>query len=141
LPSPIQSATEPGKSSGQSRDAGEFFDFAKREGKPALAALIGNIFHIREDKNQLTFYFDRRNANLIPMIQSVQNLTILETLAERHFGKRFDLNFAIGNDPKVRKRKEKESKALDEVKANPKVQFLLDEFGGTIVKCQILDDN
>lgn len=126
---------------GVTHDADAFFQFSKREGKPALAALIGNIFHIKEENGQLTFYFDRRSANLIPMIKSIQNIPILERLAERHFGERFELNFAIGNDPKIRMRKEKESRALEEVKANPKVQFILEQFGGTIVKCQILDDD
>ncbi len=103
-----------------------------------MAALIGNAFRLKQDRGSFTFLFDRSHANLIPMLKSLQNFKLLEELCSRYFEKKCDLNFVVGADPAIRQRKELAQKALAQAKANPKVQFILEQFNGTIVKCEPL---
>ena len=136
-----KAVTEPALSpSGKVFDTEVLFEFIKSEGQPALAALVANAFRLKIEGSRLTLYFDRSHANLIPMLRG-QNAKAMEDMVTRCFGGAYDLNYSIGNDPVIRARRDLETRALEEVKANPKVQFILDAFGGSIVKCEILDDN
>lgn len=85
--------------------------------------------------------FDRSHANLIPMLRGGQNAKLMDEHVTRCFGKSYELIYSVGNDPTIRARRDLEARALEEVKANPKVQFILEEFGGTIVKCEVLNES
>ena len=125
--------------SGTALDLKTFLDFVKREGQPALAALLGNAFRLLEDRGQLNFQFDRSHGALIPMVKGAANFKQIQDLCLRFFNKRYDLNFSIGNDPKLKAKREREEKAMETVMANPKVQFILEQFGGKIIKVEIMD--
>ncbi|CAM2008534.1 hypothetical protein [Acanthopleuribacter pedis] len=114
-------------------------DYIRREQQPAVAALMGNAFFIKRDGENLTFYFDRSHANLIPMVRSGKNHNILQDATDKFFRGKFNLNFSIGNDPGIKAAKERDQQALATVKANPVVQQLIEQYRGTIINCKILD--
>ena len=97
--------------------------------------MIGNAYRIRGDGGDLTFFFDKGSANLIPMVKSVQNFKSLQESTDAYFGRKYRIHFRIGNDPEIKKQREKEVEAMDEVKAHPSVQFILERFKGSIVRC------
>ena len=73
------------------------------------------------------------------MVKAAANFKQIQDLCLRFFNKRYDLNFSIGNDPKLKAKREREEKAMETVMANPKVQFILEQFGGKIIKVEIMD--
>jgi len=127
------------RDSGESVDAMGFIDFIRRNGKPGLVALIGNAFACRRRGRVVTFHLDKSNANLIMLLKSPQNIKALEDLSEGHFGKSFDIQFAIGSDPKLIQQQKREDQALEIVQSNPVVRYVMDQFKGTILSCRILD--
>lgn len=116
-------------------------EYVKREGKRALAALLHNVFAVKQESGYLNFYVDHSHANLIPMMRSPQNLPILEQLARQFFGGKPDINFSVAGDPKVRQEKELEANALAVVQADPKVKYIMENLDGTIVNCKVLDQS
>ncbi len=73
------------------------------------------------------------------MLKSSPNLKPLQDLVHACFGRQLELHFSVGNDPKLKERREAEARDLEEVKTNPKVQFILKQFNGSILKCTRLD--
>ncbi len=114
-------------------------EYIRREQQPAVAALMGNAFFMKRDGDNITFYFDRSHANLIPMIRSANNQRVLQDAADKFFRGKFTLNFSIGNDPGVKAAKEREANMLATVKDNPIVKQLMEQYRGTIINCKILD--
>lgn len=100
---------------------------------------MGNAFHIKRQEGELSFFFDKTRANLIPMLKSVQSFRDLADLVARFFGAPHPIHFLVGNDPKLLKQRELEARALRDVQDDPKIRFILDQFKGTIVHCQILE--
>lgn len=124
------------------RDPGDVADFIKHlksNGKPALAALIGNAYRWQISELDVAFFLDHSHANLIPMLKMPRNQEQLDTVLTDYFGKKFEIGFRIGKDPKAQSARQKEAQALKDVKANPKVKFVLEKFNGTIMQCQILE--
>ena len=142
--------TEPARGGGENKpvpvaasgsgDGKPFLEHIMRKAKPGLKALIGNAYRVRQEVGSVTFFMDKRHANLIPMIRSPQNYKILEDLSAEHFGRPYNINFTIGNDPAIAQAQKRDQDALEIVKSNPTVQFVLEHFNGTIVNCQILDN-
>ena len=122
------------------RDPALFLDFVQRECKPAVAALARNAFRVREEAGAVTLFFDRANANLIPMIKHSGNLKQLEDAAAKFFGHHRDLHFSVGSDPAIARQRQAEQEMEAAVRADPKVQFILERFGGSIVKCEPLNE-
>ncbi len=104
-----------------------------------MAALIGNAFHLKQEEGSVAFYFDKTRANLIPMLKSGSNFQALEALVTEFFGQAHQIHFSIGNDPKLAEQRERETQAMRDVQDDPKIRFILDQFKGTIVHCQILE--
>ena len=102
--------------------------------------MLGNAFHVRHEAGNLTYYFDQSHANLIPMLKTADHYRMLRELATKYFHDSGDIHFAVGRDPRVKQQQDREAQAMEAVMANPKIQFILDQFKGTIINCQILDD-
>ncbi|MDJ0836439.1 MAG: hypothetical protein QNK37_07950 [Acidobacteriota bacterium] len=124
----------------EAADAKPFLDQIMKKAKPGLKALIGNAYRVSRQGGRVMFYLDKRHANLIPMIKSPQNYKILEDLSAEHFGRPFDIHFMIGNDPSIAQAQKRDQDALEIVKSNPVVKFVLENFNGTIVNNTILDE-
>jgi len=118
---------------------GEFINFLKGNGKPAIAAIVGNAYRWEFEGQDVVFFLDHSHANLIPMLNMPRNNAQLnESLAE-FFGQARTPHFRIGHDPVQEDERKKEADALARVKANAKVKFVLEKFNGTIMQCQILE--
>jgi len=89
----------------------------------------------------VTLHFDKRHANLIPMLKSPKNLEELGKLTEDHFGNHLDVQFSIGNDPGLAAQQKREDEALEIVKSNPVVKFVVDHFNGKIMNCKIIESS
>ena len=116
-----------------------FVDFIRKNGKPGLVALIGNAYACRRRARVVTFHLDKSHANLILLLKAPQNIKALEELSEGHFGKGFDIQFAIGKDPNLARQQKREDEAMEIVQSNPVVRDVMDRFRGTILSCRILD--
>ena len=128
--------SNPGRSQG---DVAEFIHYLKENGKPAMAALLGNAYRWGIEGEEVVFFLDHAHANLIPMLNMPRNSAQLnESLAE-FFGKPKMPHFRIGHDPVQEGERKREADALAKVKANAKVKFVLEKFNGTIMQCQILE--
>jgi len=121
-------------------DPAGFFQHIKTIGQPALAALIGNAFHLKREPGAATFIFDKSQANMIPMMRSPRNLDALRAAVADYFQAPCDIRFAVGADPRVAQRRKRDQEVLEDVKSNPKVRFLLDRFEASILKWEELDD-
>lgn len=111
----------------------------KSKAKPGLAALVGNAYRVRRNGPAVVIFLDKQHANLIPMLKMPQNFQLLAELAEDFFGENLNINYSIGHDPRLLKQIKREEEALEIVKSNAAVKFVLEQFNGTIVNCQILN--
>ena len=73
------------------------------------------------------------------MLKAPQNLEALGELSGEHFGKTLDIQFSVGKDPRLLAQQKREEEALEIVKSNPVVRFVVDQFDGTILNCRILE--
>ncbi len=130
---------EPSPAEGKQADADTFKDFLNNHAKPGLLSFLHNAFHIKIESRQANFFFDRSHANLIPMIKNPTNMSHLSDLGKAHFGFEVDFHFTVGNAPAIAAERRRQQDALDTVKANPAIKFLLDTYGGKIMNCEILE--
>ena len=120
-----------------SSDADEraFFEHVKTKGKPALAALIRNAFRLERNGAQLTFYMDKSVANLIPMLRNKIHFNALQAMVKDFFALPLEIHFKVGSDPKLKQQIKREEEALEIVKSNDAVRFIMERFEGSIINC------
>ena len=81
---------------------------------------------------------DRSHANLIPMLKTAGNYKLIKEMAGRCFGQIHDVHFMVGSDPELQKQLKREENALEVVKSNPKVKFIMEHLNGSIINCKLL---
>jgi len=118
----------------------DLLEHIKSEGRAGLVSFMNNAFHTKISGGQVTFYFDRSHANLIPMVRNPKYLSHLDELAKSFLGSESQIHFAVGNDPKIAARRRRQEEALEKVKANPVVKFIMEEFNSKIINCEILGE-
>ena len=122
------------------KDPGQIVEFVallKTQKNPALAALIGNSFHLSKQDDHFAIYLDRQHENLIPLIRSPRNKTKLAQALQSFFEVSLPVRYYIGEDPNFVKASQADAALKAKVKAHPIVKYLLDQFNGTIISCQV----
>lgn len=122
------------------RDARAFLDYVCKEGKPGLISFMNNCYNARSEGDDVTFFFDRRHANLIPMLKNPGQSAQLRELAQAFYKRHMHFHYFVGDDPEVVAAKKAQEVALTTAKANPVVKWLLDNFKSRIVNVEIMSD-
>lgn len=104
-------------------------------GKPALAALLDNAYHMQIQEDRIAFFFDASYQNLIPMLTSELHFPTLCELTHTFLKTEAPLEFEVGQDPRLAVANQAQEKLLQAVQADPKIQFILEKFNGSIIKC------
>lgn len=100
---------------------------------------MGNAYRWQISGGDVEFYFDHSHSNLIPMLSMPRNNQQLLEGLEGFLSKKATPYFRVGTDKRQEDMRRQDAQALELVKANPKVKFVLERFNGTIMQCQILD--
>lgn len=136
--SSLPKARPPSTSDG--RDARAFLEYVSKEGKPGLISFMNNAFNARSDGDTVTFFFDRRHSNLIPMLKNPNQSGQLRELAQAFYKRHMEFHFMVGDDPSVVAAKKAQETALATAKDNPVVKWILSNFKSRIVNVQIMND-
>lgn len=119
-------------------DRNAFMAKVKQMRKPALAALLGNCFHIERKDTLISFYFDINHANLIALLRSARNRGHLGELMREFYGPQLQVRYLVTKDPNFTKASDADAFLLAKVSAHPMVKHILETYKGSIISCQVV---
>ena len=123
----VEEAADPQKPLPSDED---FFKYVKAKVRPSLAALVGNAFHYKLAGRTVTLFFDKGRANIIPMIRDPQHFKTLRECFDQFLHGVDDVQFSVSVDPEIQNQIKREEEALEIVKSNPRVKYVLNRFEG-----------